>query len=472
MGHALNSLEADAIDDQTIDGLWKAFEVLGDAKVAIGRVTGNDVFVRADGSAAIGTFSDATMAADDGLLLVDRAQLLTATALAVGRERAVRIAARAIGNEALERVLPYLQRAALASDVWREVKRRDWRLDDLRVMAEQETGSAPKELEQLRRVTWGSLLKLGLIGLVAYGLLSAIFNIGLSTIVDEFKEADKAWLLAALILTPLSQVPQAFSTIGATTYPLRFRPSLMLQYGIQFIQLAVPSSAARVALEIRFFERLGAPAAAAITVGMIDSFSTFCIQILLMGVITLSGLASLHMFGSGSSGSSSGSGIDWHSVLVACLLLLLAFVAALLVPRFRRMTKRFIDALRAKAADGRAALTVLRDPRKLLLLLGGNLIAQVMMSIILGMCLRAFGYSASLAQLILIYCFVSLFAGFMPVPGGVGVAEAAYTAGLVAIGVPQAAATSTALMMRLVTFYLPPIWGSFATRWMRDNRYL
>jgi len=159
-------------------------------------------------------------------------------------------------------------------------------------------------------------------------------------------------------------------------------------------------------------------------------------------------------------------------VLAACGLLLLAFGAALLVPRFRRMIKRFVDAMRAKAADGRAALTVLREPRKLLLLLGGNLLAQVLMSVILGMCLRAFGYSASLAQLILIYCFVSLFAGFMPVPGGVGVAEAAYTAGLVAIGIPQAAATSTALMMRLITFYLPPLWGTFAMRWMRDNRYL
>ena len=31
----------------------------------------------------------------------------------------------------------------------------------------------------------------------------------------------------------------------------------------------------RVALEIRFFERVGAPAAGAVTVGMIDSFSTF-----------------------------------------------------------------------------------------------------------------------------------------------------------------------------------------------------
>ena len=43
-----------------------------------------------------------------------------------------------------------------------------------------------------------------------------------------------------------------------------------------------------------------------------------------------------------------------------------------------------------------------------------------MLAIILGLCLRAFGQSASLAALILVNTFVSLFAGFMPVPGGVG----------------------------------------------------
>ena len=91
--------------------------------------------------------------------------------------------------------------------------------------------------------------------------------------------------------------------------------------------------------------------------------------------------------------------------------------------------------------------------------MGGNLVAQVLLAIIIGLCLKAFGYSATLAELILVNTFVSLFAGFMPVPGGVGVAEAAYTAGLIAIGIPESAATSTALMVRLITFYIPPIWG-------------
>ena len=53
-----------------------------------------------------------------------------------------------------------------------------------------------------------------------------------------------AWMLTALLLAPLSQIPQAFSTMGASVRDLLFAPVLMLQYAVQFIQLAVPSSAA------------------------------------------------------------------------------------------------------------------------------------------------------------------------------------------------------------------------------------
>ena len=95
-----------------------------------------------------------------------------------------------------------------------------------------------------------------------------------------------------------------------------------------------------------------------------------------------------------------------------------------------------------------------------------------MLAIILGLCLRAFGQSASLAALILVNTFVSLFAGFMPVPGGVGVAEAGLTAGLIAIGIPDGVAASTAIAYRLVTFYLPPLWGVFAVKCLKKQSNL
>jgi uncharacterized protein (TIRG00374 family) len=91
---------------------------------------------------------------------------------------------------------------------------------------------------------------------------------------------------------------------------------------------------------------------------------------------------------------------------------------------------------------------------------------------VLGACVLAFGHRLTLAELILTYTVVSLFAGFMPVPGGMGVAEAGYTAALVALGIPNPVAVSTAIAFRLVTYYLPPVWGSLAMRWLRRHDYL
>lgn len=131
-----------------------------------------------------------------------------------------------------------------------------------------------------------------------------------------------------------------------------------------------------------------------------------------------------------------------------------------------------MTALREQARAGRGALQVLRRPGKAAQMLMGNLGAQVVQAVVLGLCLHAFGSTAHLSQLILINTAVSLFAGLMPVPGGMGVAEAGYTAGLQAIGVPSAVAISTAIAFRLVTFYLPPLWGSLAMRWLRRHSYV
>jgi glycosyltransferase 2 family protein len=52
----------------------------------------------------------------------------------------------------------------------------------------------------------------------------------------------------------------------------------------------------------------------------------------------------------------------------------------------------------------------------------------------------------------------------MPVPGGIGVSEAALVVGLTAAGVDDATAFAAAICYRLCTFYLPPIWGWAAYR--------
>ncbi len=470
-GRTLASLEQANVTTDLLRSAWSALGSLHELGISHGRVNAASLIVRPDGSAAFTDFGDAQIAAPEGDLRTDRAQLLVTTALATDTDRSIAAAIDVLGEDGIVQVLPFLQPAAFERDTRIALHDQHLDLKALRESIAERTHSEVPPLEPLQRVTWQSVLKLVVIGFLAYTLISAFANIGIDTIVEQFRNAEWSWLLAALVLSPLSQVPQAFSSMGATLQEIRFWPVLMLQYGVQFISLAVPSSAARLALEVRFWERAGVPGAGAVSIGAIDSFSTFVIQILLIVLILASDAVSLNL-SSSASGSSGSSGVDWAAVLIAILLVAVALGIAYLFPKTREKLHHFMDTVREKWADAKEALAVLRRPTKVLLLLGGNLVAQVMLAIILGLCLRAFGQSASLAALILVNTFVSLFAGFMPVPGGVGVAEAGYTAGLIALGIPEAAATSTALAFRLVTFYLPPLWGGFAMRWMKQQSHL
>jgi uncharacterized protein (TIRG00374 family) len=98
--------------------------------------------------------------------------------------------------------------------------------------------------------------------------------------------------------------------------------------------------------------------------------------------------------------------------------------------------------------QARDALQVLRSPRKLVLLYGGNLLSQLLFAITLGAVVRGFGYHEPLSVLILINTTVSLFAGLLPVPGGVGVAEAVLSLGLTRAGIPAETAFAIALANR------------------------
>lgn len=50
--------------------------------------------------------------------------------------------------------------------------------------------------------------------------------------------------------------------------------------------------------------------------------------------------------------------------------------------------------------------------------------------------------------------------------------EAALTVGLMAVGVTESAALAAAVTFRIVTFYVPPLWGAAAFRWLERHGYL
>jgi uncharacterized membrane protein YbhN (UPF0104 family) len=474
-GRPLPTLDPHEIDDQLLADIWRNLGRLHALGVAHRRLNAARIVIRPDRTPAFGDFGGAAVAAADDDLAADRAQVLVATALAAGPGRAASAALAALGPDALAQVLPLLQPAAFERPTRHAIDDQDWDLEDLRKACADRSGVELAKLAQLRRVSLRSVGVVALIGLVAYAIISALADVGLANLIDEFKAADLGWLAVALALSPVVPVAKAVATLGASFRPLRFGPVLMLEYAIQFIALALPSSAARLALDIRFFGRNGIDAGGAVSISVITSVCGFITQILLIVMISLSGLASLELGGSASTSDSSSSG-GYPLLLLTAALVVAGVIVILAVPKYRTAVRLAVPRYRAmlgsQASSAATALRVLRSPSKVAMVFAGKLGAQLLQAVILGLCLRGFGYHATMAELILVNSIADLLAGFMPVPGGMGVAEAAYTAGLVALGVPNAAAMSTAIAFRMVTYYLPPIWGAIAMRWLRQHAYL
>ena len=228
------------------------------------------------------------------------------------------------------------------------------------------------------------------------------------------------------------------------------------------MNIALPSSFARMAVSVRFFQRQGLSVTVSVASGVVDTVATAVVQ----AVVLLSLLAFSEATLSLDLDLPTG---DIRLVLWILVGLAVAVAAvALIGPVRRTVTGR----VRGWWPDVRAALINLRASNKLALLLLGNLAAEVLLAIALGLTARALGYHVTLAELLVIQSSVALFSGLIPVPGGIGVAELGLTIGLAAAGLPPEAALATALAFRIATFYLPPLWGFFALAWLQRARYL
>jgi hypothetical protein len=86
------------------------------------------------------------------------------------------------------------------------------------------------------------------------------------------------WIVAALIVAQTPRVAQAISTLGSVPTRLPFGPVYAMQLATGYMNVALPSNIARMAVNIRFFQRQGLSAPTAVAAGAIDSFASTVIQ--------------------------------------------------------------------------------------------------------------------------------------------------------------------------------------------------
>jgi undecaprenyl-diphosphatase len=141
-GRSLDRVDPDDVDDRVLDAVWDQVGLLRAHRVAHRDLRLANVFVAADGAVWMIDFGFSELAASDTLLATDVAELLAATALSVGAERAVAAAERTVGPAALADAADRLQPWALSGATRTALKARAGTLDQLRARAMGDVTSA------------------------------------------------------------------------------------------------------------------------------------------------------------------------------------------------------------------------------------------------------------------------------------------------------------------------------------------
>jgi uncharacterized membrane protein YbhN (UPF0104 family)/tRNA A-37 threonylcarbamoyl transferase component Bud32 len=457
-GEPLELSSPDQVSDDVLEDLCRQVERLHAAGISHGRLNASNVLV-ADGKPMLVDLSAATLGASASSLDMDVAELLVACTVLVGPKRTLDRAVAAGWTEAIGRALPYLQRAALTPHLRDLARSHEVDLKELRSAAGTATGREVPEVVSLHRIRPRDVLLMVALIFAAYLLISQLAEVGFGTIAHELGRADAAWVVVALILAQCSFVGSGISVRGAVATPLALLPCVVLQSAIKFINLTVPSSAGRIGMNLRFMQRMGVPRAQAVAAGAVDDLSETIVQIglflLVLPFVSVDVDTSQFHFSP-----------DQRLLEALAVALVVSAVVVLAVPKVRA---RVVPEIRS----GLSGLwSVARVRQKRLELFGGNIVSELIYALALGATCLAYGVHLNIAQLVFANTAASVLSSLIPVPGGIGAAEASLSAALIAMGVDKPTAFAIALTQRLCTFYLPPIWGFASLRWLSRKGYL
>ena len=458
-GESIVDMDLDAINDDVLIELWESVLVLHESGIAHGRLNEHSVRI-SNGHPMIVNFHEASTAPPNERIQGDVGELLSSLAARIGTERAVTVARQGLGDNALAAALPYVQRSAVSTEGRKSIPSKKSFFSGLRDEVADQVGIDAPKPAQLTRISWRSIFMTALTFIAAYALFGMLVGIDFVAVWEELQDALWAWVLIGFLFATATLVTDAFALLAAVATPVPLGPSIQLQSAIKFIQLAIGGAAGRMATNVAYLRKFGVSVTESVTQGGIDSLTGFIIQSIIIISAILFGNVDL---------VPDDATLDVEWALVLGLLLFAVVVSALML--------RFVPAIRDKVIppakqmwDGLADLGT--NPSRLVQLFGSNLASQLLFGAALWTTAFAFGWVLPYMSVLVIYVAMALLGGLLPIPGGVGISEAIITAGLIAIGVDDAAAFAIAVTFRVASAYLPPVWGWFSIRWLQRNEYL
>ena len=468
-GRTLADLSDDETTDEVLDGVWRQVAGLHHARIAHGSLSADHLLLGDGTDGTDGTdrtantvavtitdFGRASTSAPTDRLESDVAEVLVWTSLLAGEERAAAAAIRGVGAETVEAALPRLQTVALTQTTRHSIKGARKYLEGLRSTTAEALGVDPPELQELRRVKPANLF-------MAFATLFAVVYLlgqisDFSELGAALTDASVAWLVGAFLISFVPRFAGSTAIMAAAPIKLALGPTFELQYATAFTTIATPGGYGASVMNIRYLQRGGMDVTTALGPSLLVSWSGSLVQsVMFVTALIVSGRS----FDASSTLSS-------NAKLILGAIIALGVGAGLLwrLPKLRNMVLPPLQRIYGTFRE------VFAHPRRAIVLLGSAAASSLGFALCLGACVHAFGGNISLANLIVVNIGASTLSSVVPVPGGMGVAEAAMVAGLTAVGVPSEVAVPAVLTHRIFTFWLPPVVGWFATRSLIVRGYL
>ncbi len=453
-GKGLDAVDPEAMDDGLLLGVWG--EV---AKLRAARIAHRDLrlanLLDVDGEPWIIDFGFAEAAASDRRLAQDVAELLASLSSRVGAVRAVSSARQSLGPEALAAALPLLQPLALSTATRRDVHSQAGLLAELRAEAARQAGVELPGEETLARIRPSTVLAILGGGFAIHLLLPQVGEVRQTF--DALHSVSWGWLVAGLVFSGATYVAAALAQLGAVDRPLAFGRTTAVQLASSFSNRLTPGNLGGMGVNVRYLERSGLTRGDAVAAVGLNSVAGGIVH-----VVALAGTAVLF----GRTGVGKVKLPDGWPVLAATVAVLVVVGVALWTPLgHRRVVTPTLRALGHLAE-------VVRQPVKALQLFGGSAATTGAYILCLAASLEAFGAHASLAKVAIVYFGGSALGAVSPTPGGLGVIEAAFIAGLTAVGIASGPAVAGVLGFRLLTFWLPILPGWLAFQRLRRRQVL
>ena len=429
------------VDDDVLDQLWSQLQRAHAAGLAHGSIDASSVVVDESGRLWLLDWASGETISTELSRRVDLAQALALTALAVGAQRAIDAASRSLTTAQLASIAPMLQRVVLPRQTREVMGRRGASrqvLQDLRDALVALTPTADAEPARLNRFSTRTVL-MAVVALVAVWTLLA--QLDFQQVSAAVSQANIWWMLAALAFSVATYVGAGLTLVAFSPERLSLWRSTEVHLASAVVSLVAPAGVGGAAINLRFLNRKGVPTAVGVATVALVQVVQFIVTVVLLVV-----LAAM-------TGQSTGLTLPSGWVLVAAGAIVVVAAVILVIPQARTWAWAKIEPTYRQVWP--RLVWVMSNPMRLALGVGGALMLSLSYILSFSASLWAFGYTVPFAVLAITYLASNTVGSIVPSPGGIGPVELALTAGLVAAGVPYGVALSTAVVYRLVTFWIP-----------------